>query len=110
MNKSKMYNDVITLLKKDPMYQNAEGRLDYTLESYSRVEDLPDDEIKWIHGIVDEGSCEGIFVDLIAETQNQQMRIGTWKTLDTSAAAYIDMGVIAGLSTWAAYKAWRESA
>lgn len=110
MKKSQMYKDVINLLKKDPMYQKAEGRLDYTLESYSRVDELPDDEIRWIHGVVDEGSCEGIYVDLIAETPKQSMRIGTWKTLDTSAAAYIDMGVIAGLATWAGYKAWREAA
>lgn len=110
MRKHQLYKDVIDILKQNPQYQKAEKILDYNLESYSRVSELEDDDIRFVHTTVDEGSCEGIYVDLVAETRDEVMNIATWKTLDTSPEAYADMGVIAGLATWAAYKAWREAA
>ena len=110
MIKHKLYKDVIDILKQNTQYQKAEKILDYNMESYSRISELEDDEIRFVHATVDEGSCEGIYVRLVAETSDKYMKIATWKTLDTSPEAYAEMGVIAGLATWAAYKAWREAA
>lgn len=114
MNKKTMYQNVMTILKESPAYRKAADCLDYTLCPCSSVESLDDDYIHTLHGQVEEGSNEGIYVDLIAEERTPDgpkvMPIGVWKTLDESPEAYEKMGIIAGLATWAAYKAWREAA
>ena len=114
MNKNAMYQNVMTILESSPVYQKAADCLDYTLCPCSSVESLDDDCIHTLHSQVEEGANEGIYVDLVAEERTPSgpkvMRIGVWKTLDESPEAYEKMGAIAGLATWAAYKAWREAA
>ena len=110
MNKKVMYRSVKRILEENEEYKKAAEILDYCLESTHACEYLDDDYIRTLHAQVEEGGSEGIYVDLIAETLHERMRIATWKTLYDGPDAYQKMGTIAGLATWAAYKAWREAA
>lgn len=105
MKKEIIYKQIMDILNSRDDYKEYSKILDYELSSYSRIEEMPYDEIRDIYGMVEQGGCEGIYADIYAEDVNHnKMYIITFKTLEESVVGYTMMGAIAGLATWAAHQ------